>query len=46
MLLLIVFFALEPLGIPVSAIAAFILWLIVAKGKVINTEKVLRGAPW
>ncbi|SUC39340.1 arsenical pump membrane protein [Proteus mirabilis] len=43
------FFILEPLGIPVSAIAAIgalILWVIAAKGRTINTKKVLRGAPW
>lgn len=48
-LLLIGFFVLEPLGIPVSAIAAIgalILWVIAAKGYTINTKKVLRGAPW
>lgn len=49
LLLLIGFFILEPLGIPVSAIAAIgalILWVIAAKGRTINTKKVLRGAPW
>lgn len=49
LLLLIGFFILEPLGIPVSAIAAIgalILWIIAAKGRTINTKKVLRGAPW
>lgn len=48
-LLLIGFFVLEPLGIPVSAIAAIgalILWVIAARGHTINTRKVLRGAPW
>ncbi|EOE0522127.1 arsenic transporter [Providencia stuartii] len=48
-LLLIGFFVLEPLGIPVSAIAAIgalILWVIAARGHTINTKKVLRGAPW
>lgn len=48
-LLLIGFFVLEPLGIPISAIAAigaFILWIIATKRGVINTKKVLRGAPW
>lgn len=48
-LLLIGFFVLEPLGIPVSAIAAVaasVLWLIASHGKIINTRKVLRGAPW
>ncbi|MET4876155.1 arsenic transporter [Morganella morganii] len=48
-LLLIGFFVLEPLGIPISAIAAvgaLILWVIAARGHTINTKKVLRGAPW
>lgn len=48
-LLLVGFFVLEPLGIPVSAIAAIgalILWVIAARGHTINTTKVLRGAPW
>ncbi|MEX9783015.1 arsenic transporter [Providencia manganoxydans] len=48
-LLLIGFFVLEPLGIPVSAIAAIgalILWVIAARGHTVNTRKVLRGAPW
>ncbi|ATN00613.1 arsenic transporter [Proteus terrae] len=49
LLLLFGFFILEPLGIPISAIAtvgAVILWFIAAQGKTINTRKVLRGAPW
>ena len=48
-LLLIGFFVLEPLGIPVSAIAAvgaLALFVVAKKGHVINTGKVLRGAPW
>ncbi|WP_273804011.1 arsenic transporter [Providencia rettgeri] len=48
-LLLIGFFVLEPLGIPISAIAAIgalILWVIAARGHTINTKKVLSGAPW
>ncbi|MBI6189124.1 arsenic transporter [Providencia rettgeri] len=48
-LLLVGFFVLEPLGIPISAIAAIgalILWVIAARGHTINTKKVLRGAPW
>lgn len=47
--LLVGFFVLEPLGIPVSAIAAvgaLVLLVVAKKGKVINTNKVLRGAPW
>ncbi|MBA4824001.1 arsenic transporter [Pantoea ananatis] len=49
LLLLAGFFALEPLGAPVSlvaAVAAFILWLVARKGHVIDTRKVLKGAPW
>ena len=49
LLLLAGFFALEPLGVPVSlvaAVAAFILWLVALKGHVIDTRKVLKGAPW
>ncbi|WP_312830969.1 arsenic transporter [Pantoea eucrina] len=48
-LLLAGFFALEPLGVPVSlvaAAAAFILWLVARKGHVIDTRKMLKGAPW
>ncbi|WP_434608704.1 arsenic transporter [Pseudomonas sp. D2-30] len=48
-LLLIGFFVIEPLGVPISAIAAvcaFILYLIAARGHVISTRKVLREAPW
>ncbi|MFG1174526.1 arsenic transporter [Erwiniaceae bacterium CAU 1747] len=47
--LLVGFFILDPLGIPVSAIAAAgaVVLLVVAKrGHAINTGKVLRGAPW
>ena len=47
--LLIGFFVLEPLGIPVSAIAAVgatVLFVVAKKGHAINTGKVLRGAPW
>ncbi|MES3095891.1 arsenic transporter [Sphingomonas aerolata] len=43
------FFVLEPVGIPVSAVAAAgaVLLLVVAgRGCVIETRKVLRGAPW
>ncbi|MDD7997151.1 arsenical efflux pump membrane protein ArsB [Kosakonia sp. H7A] len=49
LLLLVGFFVLEPLGIPVSAIAAvgaLILLAMAKKGHAINTGKVLRGAPW
>ncbi|MDE1174290.1 MAG: arsenic transporter [Parvibaculaceae bacterium] len=48
-LLLAGFFLLEPLGIPVSAVAAAgaaLLILIAARGHIISTRKVLRGAPW
>lgn len=49
LLLLIGFFVLEPLGIPVSVIAAvgaLILLVVAKKGHAINTGKVLRNAPW
>ncbi|WP_204308604.1 ArsB/NhaD family transporter, partial [Citrobacter freundii] len=49
LLLLVGFFVLEPLGIPVSAIAATgaaILFIVAKRGHAINTGKVLRGAPW
>ena len=48
-LLLVGFFLLEPMGIPVSAIAscgALILFIVAKRGHAINTGKVLRGAPW
>ena len=48
-LLLIGFFALEPLGVPVSlvaAVAAAILLAVARRGRVIDTGKVLKGAPW
>lgn len=47
--LLVGFFVLEPLGIPVSAIAAVgaaVLFAVAKRGRVINTGNVLRGAPW
>ncbi|UTJ48442.1 arsenic transporter [Atlantibacter subterranea] len=49
LLLLVGFFTLEPLGIPVSAIAAAgaaVLFVVAKRGHAINTGKVLRGAPW
>ncbi len=49
LLLLIGFFALEPLGVPVSAVAAagaLVLLVIAGRGHVISTRKVLREAPW
>jgi arsenical pump membrane protein len=48
-LLLVGFFGLEPLGVPVSAVAAggaALLLAVAARGHVISTRKVLRGAPW
>ncbi len=48
-LLLIGYFGLEPLGVPVSAVAAagaLLLLAVAARGRVINTRKVLREAPW
>ena len=48
-LLLAGFFLLEPLGVPVSAVAAagaILLLVIAGRGHVIPTAKVLRGAPW
>ena len=48
-LLLAGFFLLEPLGVPVSAVAAagaVLLLVIAARGHVIQTHKVLAGAPW
>ena len=48
-MLLVGFFAIEPLGVPISAIAAacaLILYLIAAHGHVISTRKVLKDAPW
>jgi arsenical pump membrane protein len=48
-LLLVGFFGLEPLGVPVSAVAATgaaILLAVAARGHVISTRKVLHGAPW
>lgn len=47
--LLIGLFALEPLGIPISAVAAIcaaVLFAVAAKGHVISTRRVLREAPW
>lgn len=48
-LLLVGFFALEPLGVPVSLVAAagaLLLLAVAKKGHAINTGKVIRGAPW
>ena len=49
LLLLVGFFALEPLGVPVSVVAAagaVVVLLVAGRGPVISTRKVLRGAPW
>jgi len=48
-LLLVGLFALEPLGVPISAIAAVCAALLLAvagRGHVISTRRVLREAPW
>ena len=48
-LLLIGFFGLEPLGIPISAVAAagaIVLLVVAGRGRTISTRKVLKGAPW
>ena len=48
-LLLLGYFGLEPLGVPVSAVAvagALLLLGVAARGRIINTRKVLREAPW
>ncbi len=48
-LLLLGFFALEPLGVPVSAVAAAgaaLLLGVAGRGTSISTRKVLQGAPW
>ncbi|WP_256830673.1 arsenic transporter [Pseudomonas sp. Pse1] len=49
LILLLGLFALEPLGIPVSAVAtacAIVLFAVAAKGHRISTRRVLREAPW
>ncbi|MGV8920769.1 MAG: arsenic transporter [Pseudomonas sp.] len=48
-LLLAGLFALEPLGIPISAVAAVcavILLIIAGRGHIISTRKVMKNAPW
>ncbi|MFM1345883.1 arsenic transporter [Yersinia proxima] len=48
-LLLAGFFVLEPLGVPVSAIAAVgavTLFMVAKRGHIINTSKIVRNAPW
>ena len=49
LLLLAGFFIGDPLGVPISAVAAscaLLLYVIAARGHAIATGKVLRGAPW
>jgi arsenical pump membrane protein len=49
LLLLVGFFGLEPLGVPISAVASaggLLLFAVAARGHVISTRKVLREAPW
>ncbi|CDS54586.1 Arsenic efflux pump protein [Polaromonas sp. CG9_12] len=48
-LLLVGFFGLEPLGVPVSVVAAsgaLVLLVVAGRGRLISTPKVIRGAPW
>ncbi|WP_409049014.1 arsenic transporter (plasmid) [Proteus mirabilis] len=48
-LLLVGFFGLNHLGVPVSfvaAVGAIILYIVAKRGSVIDTKKVIRGAPW
>lgn len=48
-LLLLGFFVIEPLGVPISvitAVCALLLYLIAARGHVIGTTQVLKHAPW
>jgi arsenical pump membrane protein len=48
-LLLVGFFGLEPLGVPVSVVAAsgaLVLLIVAGRGHLISTRKVIRGAPW
>ena len=48
-LLLVGFFVLDPLGVPVSVVAAAgaaLLLIVAAKGRVIPTTRVMRDAPW
>src|SRR3546814_17478415 len=49
MLVLVGFFGVEPLGVPVSAVAAVaaaILLLVAGQGHVLSTRRVIRDAPW
>lgn len=48
-LVLVGFFGLEPLGVPVSAVAAMaalILLVVAGQGRVISTRQIIREAPW
>ena len=48
-LLLVGFFGLEPLGVPVSVVAAsgaLVLLVVAGRGHRISTRQVIRGAPW
>ncbi|TWI46309.1 arsenical pump membrane protein [Pseudomonas duriflava] len=48
-LLLVGFFVIEPMGVPISVISAacaLLLFVIAARGHVISTRKVLKEAPW
>lgn len=48
-LLLVGLFALEPVGVPISAVAAVcaaILFAVASRGQVISTRRILREAPW
>ena len=48
-MLLVGFFVIEPLGVPISVIAAvcaLILYVVAARGHAIDTAKVLKRAPW
>jgi arsenical pump membrane protein len=48
-LLLVGFFSLDAIGLPISAVAvagALALFLVAARGQVINTRKILGEAPW
>lgn len=48
-MLLVGFFVIEPLGVPISVIAAvcaLVLYVVAARGHAIDTGKVLKGAPW
>lgn len=49
LLLLVGFFALEPMGVPVSAVAAtgaLLLYAVATRQHIINTHNVIKAAPW